>query len=139
MTKAFPNVIIKKPDEPQDLGLKGGPVKQDSRSWREKSGKRRTFGAPGSGWPVFDKEGNVVKRRTDPAPAENKTPKGYAYVCFLCADEAGMADEFNIMQSALLLGTCDVCGKENVSRMGTEEARYQALLDQIGIDSGDTA
>ena len=128
MTKAFPNVIIKKPDEPQDLGLKGGPVKQDSRSWREKAGKRRSFGSPSGGWPEFDKGGNVVKRRTDPAPAENKTPKGYAYVCFLCADEAGMADEFNIMQSALLLGTCDICDTPDRARMGTERARYNTLF-----------
>ncbi len=126
-----PNFIIKKGYEDQDLGLKGGPVKEDTRSWREKAGKRRTFGAPGNGWPEFDEEGNVVKRRTDPAPVQdNKTPKGYAYVCFECAKDAGMEDEFQVMQSALLLGTCDVCGLLDKSRMGTERARYDTLLEQ---------
>jgi hypothetical protein len=139
MTKAYPNIIIKPTDEPQDIGLKGGPVKKDTRSWREKAGKRRTFGAPTGGWLSFDKEGNVVKRRTSTEPAKSSTPKGYTQICYECAILADLGDEFNVMQSILLTGTCDICGTEHVARMGMEQARYQALLDRIGIDSGEAA
>ena len=138
MTKAYPGIQIKDSGhEPEDIGLKGGPVKQDTRSWREKAGKRRTFGSPTGGWPGFDKEGNiVVKRRTDPGPEKEATPKGYAYICFQCASDAGMGDEHNAMMTNLRHGTCDVCGAQHVGRMGVESARYYKLLDDLGMDDG---
>ena len=60
MTKAYPQIQVKEPDDEIDMGFKGGPVKAQSKSWRELSGRRRAFGPPGSGWPQFDKEGNIV-------------------------------------------------------------------------------
>lgn len=60
MTKAYPQIQIAETHEPIDMGFKGGPVKKQQKSWRELSGKRRTFGSPAGGWPEFDKEGNII-------------------------------------------------------------------------------
>ena len=141
MTKAYPQIQVKEPDDETDMGFKGGPVKAQSKSWRELSGKRRTFGAPTGGWPEFDKEGNVVKRRTDPGQPEGVTPKGYLYTCWQCSSDAGLEDEYNLILSALVVGDCDVCGTKQVGRMGLEEARYRVLLkeQQSKAASGEAA
>lgn len=140
MTKAFPNIIIKESEDSVDMGLKGGPVKPIKKSWRERSGQRRTFGAPSGGWPEFSEEGKMVKRRTDPSGPETDmaTPKGYAMVCFKCAKDAGLDEDFNITISSHVVGMCDICGSPNVGRMGIEAARYAKLLEDIGLD-GETS
>lgn len=131
MTKATPQVIIKETNqEPQDIGLKGGPVNPTTKSWRERAGKRKVFGSPAEGWPDFDEGGNVVKRQTSKEPAGMKTPRGFAYICFGCAQKAGLSDEFTVMQSVLLHGTCDICNAKQKIRMSVEKARYETLLSE---------
>lgn len=71
----------------------------------------------------------MVKRRTESSEATGITPKGYLYVCWQCAKDAGLEDEYNILLSALVIGDCDTCDKKQEGRMGIEKARYEVLLE----------
>lgn len=142
MTKAFPNIIIKEPDDEQDMGFKGGPVKKQQKSWREMSGTRRSFGPPSGGWPQFSdpspssaEEDDVVKRRTDKAPAEEKLPKGTIAICPADARKAGLEHEIPMMAGNP--GKCSVCRETNQVRMFIEESRYLALVEREEAKDGE--
>ena len=129
MSKAYPQIQVK-PSDDTDIGLSGGPVKPLNKSWREQSGRRKSFGAPSKGWPEFDKEGNVVKRRTDPGIPKTERRKGYGYICYDCAVLAGLGEEFNITLAISQQGRCDICSLMDKRRMGIELARYAALVER---------
>jgi len=134
MTKAFPNVIIKEsPTDPQPLSPGMRPVKplNDGKSWREASGQRRLIGAPRGGWPEFDKEGKMVKRRTDSGPVKTVVPKGHEVVCSECSTFAGLGEEF----VSATFGTCGVCGEAGQGLMVIEFPRYQALVGRIDLET----